>query len=404
MKRDNKQVNERYVWIDDDELDVNGFDKYDLVGVDGNAFSVMAYVARAMKEMGYPSDAIDCYKEEARSGDYNHLLCLSATMVDNCNKLYKEGKKYSDVYESKRYMYDVPLNEDFSADDIQINMSEELSSVRYPQPIERNEECLYMTPEDFDSEGIDFDAFVNMIENNPLPYSVGYKIDGGSIQYIFNRKFDQYKFGKILRKNGLILSDLKPYIYNQSDMDLIVKKYRSNYLRETVNEGYNWNYDPDSQEKCKELTNEFIDKVNELLESMDFNALYRIDKVAMLAWCTDGKLRKKERGLNFGGWILFKDMPEISDEQKNKLNLEIRNIFLKAYPGASDYLGIYRHYNMYIDHSWTQSASRNTGEYQMSFVGDWKRSIFKIYTKTDINKAIRVLTKIFKAIKETFEI
>lgn len=166
-----------------------------------------------------------------------------------------------------------------------------------------------------------------------------------------------------------------------------------------------FHYDePYTQTKCKELTNEFIDRVNDLLDSMGFNALYGIDKDAMLAWKTDEKLRKKESGLDFGGWILFKDMPEISDEQEKKLNLKMRSIYLSAYPGANNYFGIYPHYTTYIDHSWAQSVSRNTGEYQISFVGDWKRPMFKVYTKTDINKVIRVLTKVFKIIKETFEI
>lgn len=60
---------------------------YSLVGIDGNAFSVMAYTINAMKQCGYSNDAITCYKQEAIAGNYDDLLSLSITMVDNCNKL-----------------------------------------------------------------------------------------------------------------------------------------------------------------------------------------------------------------------------------------------------------------------------------------------------------------------------
>ena len=61
--------------------------KYCLVGVDGNAFSVMGYVARAMKNEGMSREEVSAYREDAMSGDYNHLLCVSLEMVDKCNEL-----------------------------------------------------------------------------------------------------------------------------------------------------------------------------------------------------------------------------------------------------------------------------------------------------------------------------
>lgn len=60
---------------------------YSLIGIDGNAFSVMGYTMKAMRQCGYSNDAIQCYREDAMSGDYDNLLALSCTMIDNCNVL-----------------------------------------------------------------------------------------------------------------------------------------------------------------------------------------------------------------------------------------------------------------------------------------------------------------------------
>ena len=59
---------------------------YSLIGIDGNAFSIMAYVTNAMKQCGYSRNAIQCYRDEAMSDDYDHLLNISCVMIDNCNK------------------------------------------------------------------------------------------------------------------------------------------------------------------------------------------------------------------------------------------------------------------------------------------------------------------------------
>lgn len=59
--------------------------KYNLVGIDGNAYSVMGYVIQAMKREGFSKSEIDDYKADAMSDDYNHLLSVSAEMIDKCN-------------------------------------------------------------------------------------------------------------------------------------------------------------------------------------------------------------------------------------------------------------------------------------------------------------------------------
>jgi hypothetical protein len=45
-----------------------------LVGEDGNAFSILARVMKAMKVAGLSKEVIDAYYTEATSGDYDHLL------------------------------------------------------------------------------------------------------------------------------------------------------------------------------------------------------------------------------------------------------------------------------------------------------------------------------------------
>lgn len=59
--------------------------KYCLVGVDGNAFSIMGYTARALRREGL-ADLIDKMHEEATSGDYNHLIAVCDEYIDKANE------------------------------------------------------------------------------------------------------------------------------------------------------------------------------------------------------------------------------------------------------------------------------------------------------------------------------
>lgn len=58
--------------------------RYDLVGVDGNAFSVMGYTARALKQTGH-RDLVDQMNKEAMSEDYDNLLCVCMKYIDIAN-------------------------------------------------------------------------------------------------------------------------------------------------------------------------------------------------------------------------------------------------------------------------------------------------------------------------------
>lgn len=72
-------------------------EKYSLVGVDGNAFYVMAYVIRAMKREGYSKELIDSYTQEAMSGDYDNLLAVSCEELDKLNEKYMDMDEDDDL-------------------------------------------------------------------------------------------------------------------------------------------------------------------------------------------------------------------------------------------------------------------------------------------------------------------
>ena len=60
--------------------------KYDitveLTGIDGNAFSIMGAVTKAMRRAGVSSEEQDQYFKEARAGDYNQLLATTMEWVE----------------------------------------------------------------------------------------------------------------------------------------------------------------------------------------------------------------------------------------------------------------------------------------------------------------------------------
>ena len=76
-------------------------DKYSLVGQDGNAFSLMGYTARCMRECGLRNE-IDQMRTEATSGDYNNLIRVCDDYVQKCNDIVRNGlyESYSRLVES----------------------------------------------------------------------------------------------------------------------------------------------------------------------------------------------------------------------------------------------------------------------------------------------------------------
>lgn len=45
-----------------------------LVGIDGNAFSILSYFSRAAKKAGWSREDITNVRKVAMSGDYDHLV------------------------------------------------------------------------------------------------------------------------------------------------------------------------------------------------------------------------------------------------------------------------------------------------------------------------------------------
>ena len=60
--------------------------KYDLVGIDGNAYAVMGYVQQCMRKEHRTKEEVSAYSDDATSGDYNNLLMVSINMIDELNE------------------------------------------------------------------------------------------------------------------------------------------------------------------------------------------------------------------------------------------------------------------------------------------------------------------------------
>ena len=69
---------------------------YSLIGIDGNAFSVMGYVQKALRETGN-AELIAEYSEKAKSGDYANLICISDNYLDIANGKAREIVKSEEV-------------------------------------------------------------------------------------------------------------------------------------------------------------------------------------------------------------------------------------------------------------------------------------------------------------------
>lgn len=59
--------------------------KYNLVGVDGNAFAVMGYTARALRQTGH-KDLVDEMYRQAMAGDYLNLVAVCNKYIDIANE------------------------------------------------------------------------------------------------------------------------------------------------------------------------------------------------------------------------------------------------------------------------------------------------------------------------------
>lgn len=83
---------------------------YTLVGINGNAYSIMGYVRVAMDDANMTNDDIDAYVKDATSSDYNHLVAVSCEMIDKVNEIL--GLNEYDEDEDEDYYMDEYSEED----------------------------------------------------------------------------------------------------------------------------------------------------------------------------------------------------------------------------------------------------------------------------------------------------
>jgi hypothetical protein len=56
--------------------------KRGLVGVNGNAFAIMAHMKVNLQKVGWKPEDISLLLKEMQSDDYNHLLAVACTFTD----------------------------------------------------------------------------------------------------------------------------------------------------------------------------------------------------------------------------------------------------------------------------------------------------------------------------------
>lgn len=86
---------------------------YTLVGVDGNAYAVMAYVRRAMKECGRNKSEIDAYINDATSSNYDNLIAVSMDMLDILNDECMDNDEDELDYPSYEEVDELDESDDF---------------------------------------------------------------------------------------------------------------------------------------------------------------------------------------------------------------------------------------------------------------------------------------------------
>jgi hypothetical protein len=56
------------------EIEEKGKPDCQLIGIDGNAYSIVGAGEQALRKAGYSRVALDEYREDAFSGDYDHVI------------------------------------------------------------------------------------------------------------------------------------------------------------------------------------------------------------------------------------------------------------------------------------------------------------------------------------------
>ena len=68
---------------------------FSLVGVDGNAYSVMGYTAHALRRANLKDKENEMFKR-ATSGDYDNLICVCCEYIDMANDALGLTEEYDE--------------------------------------------------------------------------------------------------------------------------------------------------------------------------------------------------------------------------------------------------------------------------------------------------------------------
>lgn len=87
----------------------------ELVGLDGNAFSIMGAFRRQAQKENWINDEIQSVLDEAMSGDYNHLLCTIMKYCESpehdeddvCPDCYGDGEFEEEYWDEETDEYEV---------------------------------------------------------------------------------------------------------------------------------------------------------------------------------------------------------------------------------------------------------------------------------------------------------
>jgi len=60
--------------------------EYTLSGVDGNAFAIMGYTQKAMREQKFSKEEIDEMLKKAMSSNHDNLICVCMEYLEKCNE------------------------------------------------------------------------------------------------------------------------------------------------------------------------------------------------------------------------------------------------------------------------------------------------------------------------------
>lgn len=202
---------------------------YTLVGVDGNAFSIMGFVARIMRENGHSKDEIDQYRQDAMSSDYNNLLCISMDMVDMINNELGFDDFDEDIDESVEF-------------DDKIEFNDDILNTTHLLPVVGDERCLYITAEDFKELPLNLDDIHQIFKDNFINVEAAI-CNGTDFQAVYKRPSEGDKLIRLIAKAGeCVYSDIKKYVYTAEQFkDIYMSSFKNlKFGKHSVNENEYW--------------------------------------------------------------------------------------------------------------------------------------------------------------------